>query len=701
MYNKKQTKALLDLTQRLKTELAIDVPETQINNLKSIINFHDWRYYVLAEPVITDYDYDMLFKRLKDLEAANPEFRTADSPSQRVAFALTKDFPTVAHIAPMLSLGNSYNADDLKDFDKSVKKLVDNDNIVYTVEPKFDGTGISLVYENNQLVRAATRGDGVSGEEITNNARVLKSIPLSADFKTNDIEKIEIRGEVLIRKTTFEKMNEARRVNNEKLFANARNTASGAMRMQDPQEVAKRGLEAFVYYVGYAVDSADKSVLMKKITSHHQTLDLLYKLGFKAPMQEITVCQNIEEAINACKEWEEKRDDYPYEIDGMVIKVNDLSQQEMCGYTAHHPRWAIAYKFKAKEATTKLLNVEFQIGRTGAITPVAKLEPVHLGGVTVSSISIHNEEYIQEKDIHIGDTVVIERSGDVIPQIVRALPGARTGDETPVIFPKNCPDCNTPLEQAEGEAAWRCPSPIENCPSKMKETLIHFVSRDAMDIEGLGKSQVKRFYELGFLKSIPAIFDLPYDELKTLEGLGEKSVDKLKIAIEKSKKQPIPRLLYGLGIRHVGKGTAKRLTKKLAHLQDLKTYTTESLEAIEDIGPIVAKSVHDFFNETANLEMLQTLEEQGLNMTQDLAALAPSSTILADKTFLFTGSLQQFTRNEAKAMVEDNGGKVISSVSKKLNYLVAGENAGSKLKKAQELGSVEILTEAAFLEMIG
>ncbi len=699
MYNEQQTKELITLTQKLKTELVLDDVETHINNLKKIINFHDWRYYVLAEPIITDYDYDLLFKQLKDLEEANPQFKTPDSPSQRVAFALTKEFPTVPHIAPMLSLGNSYNSDDLKDFDKSIKKLVDSENIVYTVEPKFDGTGISLVYENDQLIRAATRGDGVSGEEITNNAKVLKSIPLSGAFQEEGIQKIEIRGEVLIRKETFEKMNQARQAANEKLFANARNTAAGAMRMQDSGEVAKRGLEAFVYYVGYAVDGQDKTVLRKQLTSHHQTLELLYKLGFKAPMNEITVCQNIEEAIQACKDWEAKRDDYPYEIDGMVVKVNSLDQQEMCGYTAHHPRWAIAYKFKAKEATTKLLNVEFQVGRTGAITPVAKLEPVHLAGVTVSSISIHNEEYIQEKDIHIGDMVVIERSGDVIPQIVRVIPDARTGEETPVIFPKNCPDCATDLYRPEGEAAWRCVN--QKCPSQLVERLIHYVSRDAMDIEGLGKSQVKRFYDLGYLTGIPSIYDLPYDELKGLEGLGERSVIKLETAIVKSTEQPIARLLYALGIRHVGKGTAKRLTKKLANLEDLKNWTIEELEAIEDIGPIVAKSVHDYFHDADNIATLQLLKEAGINMTQDLAEAAPSSNVLADKTFLFTGSLQEFSRNEAKAMVEDNGGKVISGVSKKLNYLVVGANAGSKLKKAQDLGTVEILTETEFLEMIG
>lgn len=697
MYDKKQSQKLLKLTQEVKGE-STGFPAIQIENLREVIRFHDWRYYVLSEPIIADYDYDMLFKKLKKLEDENPDLKTADSPSRRVAFGLTKDFPTVEHLSPMLSLDNSYNSEDLNDFDTSVKKLIDTDQLTYTIEPKFDGTGISLVYENDQLIRAATRGDGANGEEITNNAKVLKSIPLSAKFSEYGIHRIEIRGEVLIRKTFFDKMNEEREKAGEKLFANARNTASGAMRMQDSAEVAKRGLEAFVYAVGIADDKDGNTVLRKSLTTHQQTLKMLYDLGFKAPIPEMTHCKDIDAVVKACADWQAKRDQYGYEIDGMVIKVNELDLQDIAGFTAHHPRWAIAFKFKAKTATTKLVDIEFQVGRTGAVTPVAKLEPVHLAGVTVSSISIHNEEYIKEKDIRIGDTVEIERSGDVIPQIVRVIPEARDGSEKVLDYPRNCPSCETKLEKTEEEAVWRCNN--INCPAQVMEQLIHFVSRNAMDIEGLGKSQVKRFYELGFLKSIPDIYNLPYAVIQDLEGQGERSVENLKTSIEQSKQQPINRLLYALGIRFVGNKTAKILTKKTANLEELKDYTLEQLQEIDDIGPKVAESVAVFFQNEQAIQMLEKLKEAGLNFTQDLSAMAPASTILEGMTFVFTGTLEKMSRNEAKKMVEDNGGKVTGSVSKKLNYLVAGAKAGSKLTKANELG-VTVLTEEAFLEMIG
>ncbi len=713
MYDKKTTQQLIKLGQSLLKDSRSAIPEILIDDLRKVINFHDWRYYVLSDSIISDLDYDTLFKKLKALEEANPNFKSKDSPTERVAFGLTKDFPSVKHIAPMLSLDNSYNAEDLKDFDESVKKLTDQEHIVYTVEPKFDGAGISLVYENDNLFVAATRGDGVKGDDIINNAKVIRSIPLSANFKQAGIQKIEIRGEVLIRKDVFDKMVEQQKQDKSdwqelkekgeknigsepKVFANARNTASGGLRMQDSKEVSQRGLEAFVYFTGYAIDENGDTILRKSLKTHHETLQLLYDLGFKAPMNEITVCENIEQAIKACSDWEEKRADYPYEIDGMVVKVNDLDLQEICGSTSHHPRWAIAYKFKAKTSSTKLLNVEFQVGRTGAITPVAKLDPVHLAGVTVSSISIHNEDYIKEKDIHIGDTVIIERSGDVIPQIVRVIPEARDGSEEQVVFPSHCPECETELKRVEGEAAWRCENSI--CPAKVVEGMIHFVARDAMDIEGFGKSQVKRFYDEGFLKNIPGIYKLPYDQLKELEGLGQKSIDNLTVGIEKSKIQPIHKLVYALGIRHVGKGTAKVLTKNIRDIIELKGFDLETLQAMEDIGPIVAESVHEYFHNENNLQILAELREAGLNFTQEIKENTGNQ-ILAGKTFVFTGTLEKMGRNEAKDMVEQNGGKVVSGVSKKLDFLVAGAKAGSKLKKATDL-EVSVLTEEQFLSMI-
>ena len=695
MYDKKQTKELLKQTKTLKGNEQPTVE--QLEDLRAVIRFHDWRYYVLSEPIIADYDYDMLFKKLKQLEEDNPLLKTQDSPTQRVAIGLTKDFPSVDHLSPMLSLDNSYNQEDLNDFDASVKKLIDTDQLSYTIEPKFDGTGISLVYENDQLIRAATRGDGTTGEEITNNAKVLKSIPLSAKFSDYGIHKIEIRGEVLIRKTTFEKMNKEREAAGEKLFANARNTASGAMRMQDSAEVAKRGLEAFVYAVGIADDKDGNTVLRKSITTHKQMLQMLYDLGFKAPIPEMTLCPTIEDVHKACEKWQKEREEYAYEIDGMVIKVNELDLQDIAGFTAHHPRWAIAFKFKAKTTTTQLLDIEFQIGRMGAITPVAKLEPVHLAGVTISSISLHNEKYIQDKDLRIGDTVEIERSGDVIPQIVRVITDARDGSEKTLKFPTKCPNCKSDLQKLETEAVWKCSN--FDCSAQAVERMIHFVERSGMDIEGLGKNQVKRFYELGFLKGIPDIYNLPYDSIQEMEGQGEKSVQNLKASIEKSKQQPIHRLLYSVGVRFVGNKTAKILTKKLENLEDLKNYSLEQLQEMDDIGPKVAESVVAFFQDEKSMDMLAQLRAAGLNFTQDLSAMQPVSTVLAGQTFVFTGTLEKMSRNEAKKMVEDHGGKVTGSVSKKLNYLVAGAKAGSKLTKANEL-NVTVLTEDEFLKMI-
>lgn len=702
MFNDKQEKDLIQLSKEIISGKSKPKPEELIADLRSVIRYHDWRYYVLFEPIATDFEYDSLFKKLKQLEEAYPKFQAADSPTQRVALGLSNNFPAVKHIAPMLSLDNSYNAEDLRSFDEKIKKLTKEENIEYTLEPKFDGTGISLVYNNNQLSRAVTRGDGTTGEEITNNAKTLKSIPLSADFASRNIAEIEIRGEVLIRKSTFEALNAARAAADEKTFANARNTAAGAMRQKDPSEVAKRGLEAFVYYVGHAEDADGNSQLVDVIPTHHETLDMLYKLGFKAPMKETSKCANIEEVIEKVQEWEEKRDDYPYEIDGMVVKVNNLELQENLGATSHHPRWAIAFKFKAKETTTKLLGIEYQVGRTGAITPVAKLEPAALAGVTVSSISIHNEEYIQEKDIRIGDMVVIERAGDVIPQIVRVIKEARDGSETPVQFPTNCPDCASQLDRPEGEAAWRCLNAV--CPSKLVESMIHFVSRDAMDIEGLGKSQVQRFHELGHLKGIADIYRLPYEELEKLEGLGKRSITKMKTAIEESKNQPMERVFYGLGIRHAGRGTSRIFAKQVDRLDELSSWPTDRMEELEDVGPIVAKSVADWFAAPENQQLIQELLSLGLTMKGSKPAEGESSVeesgMFAGTTWLFTGTLEQMGRKEAGTLVESLGGKLLSGVSAKLNYLVAGAKAGSKLAKAQKIDAIKILTEEEFLGML-
>ena len=700
MYTPEKEKQLIEKTRQL---LNISLKEIKTKNdaekivkeLRDVIRYHDWRYYVLANPVISDYEYDKLFHLLKDVEQRFPELITPDSPTQRVASGLTKEFPQVKHLAPMLSLDNSYNEEDLRDFDRRVREATGLDVVEYSVEPKFDGAGISLVYENNIFIRGATRGDGVVGEDITPNLKTIKTIPLSADFKSYGIKTIEIRGEVLIRKDLFKKINQERLEEGLPPFANPRNAAAGSLRLQDPKEVAKRGLEAFVYQITYAVDEKGENLLGTKIKKHHQSIKMLYELGFRSPFKEIKVCRGIDEVIQYCEEWQEKRDSYPYEIDGMVVKVNDISLYDRLGVTSHHPRWAIAFKFRARQATTRIIKVVFQVGRTGAVTPVAKLEPVEIGGVTVSSVSLINEDFIKEKDIRVGDLVLVERAGDVIPYVVKVITEARKGDEKPIQFPKNCPSCGSPLVKPPGEAVWRCIN--INCPAQVVERIIYFASKDAMDIRGLGEAIVRRFYKLGFLKSIPDIYRLPYEKIKQLEGFGEKSVENLKNAIEESKHRPIHRLITGLGIRYVGKVTAKTLSEHVNCVEELKDWSVEQLENLPDIGYVVARSIYDFFHNEQNLEMLQELKGLGVETCKEKEEKIEH--IFDGKSFVFTGTLHCCSREIAQDIVERLGGKATSSVSRKTTYLVVGENPGSKLRKAQQLG-VEIIDEEHFIQMI-
>ncbi|HLP22232.1 MAG TPA: NAD-dependent DNA ligase LigA, partial [Chitinophagales bacterium] len=473
MYSKHQEQELNQLSQKLvKGDAPFSVAK-QIEALRNVINYHDWRYYVVSEPVVTDYDYDQLFKQLKALETQNPALITPDSPTQRVARALSSDFKPVPHLVSMLSLENSYDIDDLNDFDRKVKEQTNNNEIEYCVEPKFDGSSIALVYENDVLIRAATRGDGTVGEDITNNAKALASIPLRAAFSEFGIYRIEIRGEVIIRRNIFEKMNEDRKALGEKQFQNARNTASGSLRVKDPNEARARNLEAILYSVSLAEDKDGKNLLAGKLESHYHIIEILYQCGFKTPIKEIKVCSTIQQVHDFIDTWDIKRNTFNIDTDGMVVKVNSLKQQQQCGSTSHHPRWAIAYKFAAKQAQSKLLNVEYQVGRTGAVTPVAKIEPVPLAGVTISSISLHNEDFILEKDIHINDTVIVERAGEVIPYIVGVVPDLRTGNEIKIDFPRTCPSCNSPLVRPEEEAVWRCDN--VDCPAQTEERAIHFV----------------------------------------------------------------------------------------------------------------------------------------------------------------------------------------------------------------------------------
>ena len=694
MYTPSQTIDLQQLTHSMLRELP-NIPSGQIHPLRNVLRFHEYRYYILNDPLLSDVEYDQLYAALTAMEQADSALITPDSPTQRVAGGLTPSFPTVQHLVPMLSLENSYNADDLLDFDRKAREQSGIDAIEYCVEPKFDGASISLIYENDQFIRGATRGDGVEGEDITTNCKQIRSIPLSAGFSSLGIHQVEIRGEVLMNKNNFRKYNEQMLAQNLPPLANPRNAASGALRIKDPKEVAKRNLEAFLYHISYVIPEKGQT-LPNALDTHAGALQLLWDLGFRSPEKEKKICKNIREVIDYCSAFEAGRDDLPYEIDGMVIKVNDIALQEKLGMTTHHPRWAIAFKFKARQATSTLRAVEFQVGRTGSITPVAKIEPVPLSGVTVSSISLHNEDFIRERDVMIGDQVLVERAGDVIPYIVKALTEIRTGKETPIVFPTHCPVCGDPLFKPEEEAVWRCIN--INCEAQVVERIIHYTSKDAMDLRGLGEANIRKFHQLGYLKDIPGIYHLPFEELGTMEGFGEKSITNLREAIEKSKLQPLHRLIYALGIRYVGETTAKTLANATSYLPDLKQLNLEELRSLEDVGVKVAESVYQFFHNDDNIHMLQRLEEAGVQL-QNQKKQSQAEGILSGKTFLFTGTLNKLKRSEAEEMVEAKGGKLLSSVSSKLNYLVVGEDAGSKLEKAKKLGSVQILSEDDFLKI--
>ncbi len=696
MYSISQTQSLQSFTkQLLALPLSANATIEQVEQLKELLQFHEYRYYVLNEPFIADYEYDQLYQQLRHIEEAHPNWITVDSPTQRVGNSLNQSFQTVPHLVPMLSLDNSYNATDLLDFDRKAKELSNQEQITYCIEPKFDGASISLIYENDLLVRGITRGDGVAGEDITNNIKQIRSIPLKAKFSNYGIQQIEIRGEIIMNKQAFHQYNETLTAQGLAPLANPRNAASGSLRMKDPKEVAQRNLDAFLYHVSFYTSKNGQPV--KELATHAGSLQLLWDLGFRSPQKEKKVVDSIQPVIDYCAEFEAKRDTLPYEIDGMVVKVNELAMQEQLGMTSHHPRWAIAFKFKARQATTQLRSVEFQVGRTGAVTPVAKLDPVFLGGVTVSSISAHNEEYIREKDLKIGDHVLIERAGDVIPQIVKSLTELRTGSETSIEFPKTCPVCNSQLFKEETEAVWRCIN-IE-CEAQVVEKMIHFVSKDAMDIKSFGDANVRKFYELGILKDIPGIYQLPFETIGTIEGFGKKSIDNLQAAIEGSKQQPLHRLIYGLGIRFVGETTAKTLANAVENIFDFISKTEENLLILEDVGVKVAKSIHKFFQNEQNIKMLQALEQLGLQL-KNIKKEITGKDSLGGQTFLFTGTLAQLKRSDAEAMVEANGGKIVTGVSSKLNYLIVGEDAGSKLEKAKKINTIKIISEVEFLQLI-
>jgi DNA ligase (NAD+) len=685
-----------DLLSHLQRQQLLQSIDETLDALRRVISYNDWRYYVQSEPVVSDYEYDQLFAWLKKLELEHPDLITADSPTQRVAKGLTKEFITVPHLVPMLSLENSYNADDLLDWDRKARESAGLAEIEYCIEPKFDGASISLIYEDDHLTRGATRGDGVAGEDITTNIKQIRSIPLSARFSKYGIHQIEIRGEVLINKNTFKAFNDKRIADNQPPLANPRNAASGSLRMVDPNEVAKRGLEAFLYHMSYHSMNPGQTE-PDALTTHSGTLELLSTLGFRSPAKEKKVVKGIQAVIDHCLWFENERDNLPYEIDGMVVKVNDYNLQDKLGMTTHHPRWAIAYKFKARQATSKLRSVEFQVGRTGSITPVAKIDPVPIGGVTVASISLFNEEVIKEKDLKLGDTVLVERAGDVIPYIVKSVADLRDGSEQDIVFPTHCPVCHDKLVKTADEAVWRCTN--INCEAQVVERMIHFVSKDAMDVKSFGESNVRKFFSLGLLKDIPGIYELDFEKIGTLEGFGKKSLTNLETAIIQSKSQPLHRLIFGLGIRYVGETTAKTLANAVTNIMDLQNWTEEQILALEDIGPKVAGSIRVFFANDDNIAMLNKLAALGINM-ENTKKSVQSSGNLNGQTFLFTGTLHKLKRSDAEELVEKEGGKIVTGVSSKLNYLVVGDDAGSKLEKAKKINTVKILSEDEFIQLL-
>ena len=665
--------------------------EKRIRELREKIRKYDYHYYVLSESLISDYEYDQLYKELERLEKENPHLITPDSPTQRVGSDLTKEFPPVKHRVPMLSLSNTYNEEELYDFDRRVREnLPDDSKVEYVTELKIDGVSVSIIYKDGLFFKAATRGDGFTGEEVTNNVKTIKSIPLKVDeqkLRGKGFTDFEVRGEIFMELEAFRKLNEERERNGEKLFANPRNSAAGTLKLQDPKLVAERPLDIFVYYL-----------LLEEeiIKTQYENLITLKELGFKVNPH-FKLCKNISEVLKYCKEWENKRDDLPYEIDGVVIKVNSIEQQKILGNIAKSPRWAVAYKFKAKQATTKVKKIVWQVGRTGALTPVAELQPVFLAGSTISRATLHNIDEIRRKDIREGDTVIIEKGGDVIPKVVAVVLAERPRNSKEVEIPTECPVCGSKLYRPPDEVAIYCQN--TNCPAQIKGRIKHFVSRGAMDIEGLGEALVDLLVDLGLLKSVDDIYNLKnyYNELVNIEGLGDKSVNNILSAIEKSKSQPLERLLYALGIRYVGAGAARKLALHFGTMENLMKASEEELEAIYDVGPQMSKSIRAFFENPENQKVIHRLKEAGLNFESSVTK--SESQVLDGKTFVLTGTLVSMTREEAKNKILSLGGKVSSSVSKKTDFVVAGENPGSKFKKAKELG-VRILNENKFLQLL-
>ncbi len=654
----------------------------RIEELRREIEYHNYRYYVLDSPVITDEEYDKLFRELVELEEKFPEFKSPNSPTQRVGAPPLKEFKTVKHEIPMLSLDNAFNAEELMAFEKKIKRMLKTDEeIEYVVEPKFDGLSISLLYRNGELVRGATRGNGIEGEDVTPNVRTIKTIPL---FIEDAPPLIEVRGEVVMFKKDFEELNRERRMKGETTFANPRNAAAGSVRQLDSSITAKRKLHFFAYAVG----------IYEGITFKTQEGILLFlkEKRFKVS-PDFEKVKGIEQVIKKCLWFQERRDEYPFDMDGAVVKVNSLELQKKLGATTHAPRWAIAYKFPAEEKETIVRDIIIQVGRTGKLTPVAILEPVFVSGSTISRATLHNEDEIKRLGVRIGDHVIVRKAGSVIPEIVRVVKEKRTGKEREFKFPDKCPVCGAKVIRLPGEADYRCTN--ASCPAQIKGRILHFVSRDAMDIENIGESLVNQLVDKGIVKDIGDLYYLKVDDLLPLERMGRVLAEKIVRNIQNSKNRPLHRLIYGLGIFHVGKHVAEILTQKFKTMDEFLKANIEDYMEIEGIGPKTAKSLYMFFHEPKNIELIEKLKKAGVRMTEE-----ESEGKLKGLVFVFTGALKSMTRHEAEELVKSEGGSVASSVSKKVNYVVVGEKPGSKLEKAKRLG-VKIINEEEFLKLIG
>jgi DNA ligase (NAD+) len=663
--------------------------QEKILNLRSQLQYHNYRYYVLDEPEISDTQYDMLLRELEQLEAEYPHLITTDSPTQRVGAQPSANFSAVEHVVPMLSLANAMNESDLLDFDARIKRLLETENdFEYVVEPKLDGLAVELVYENGKLVVGSTRGDGRTGENITQNLRTIKAIPLTL-FRENNLlspARLEVRGEVFMEKKEFEKLNALREENGEPCFANPRNSAAGSLRQLDPHITASRKLDIYFYSIVRAAGLQFKSQI--------ELLEALKKYGLKTNSL-ITTCTGIQEVLNACVDLEARRNNLPYDIDGAVIKVNSIQLQTRLGDISRNPRWAIAYKFKPQQAQTKVRDILVQVGRTGVLTPVAVLQPVRVAGVEIQRATLHNQDEVERKDIRVGDTVIVQRAGDVIPEIVQSLPELRMGNEILFSMPSECPACGEKAVRITGEVATRCINAA--CPAILKGALEHFASRRAMNIEGLGQKLIDQLISKKLIQSAADLYSLPFETWLTLERMADKSAENIMKALEKSKSAGLAKVIFAVGIRHVGEQTAQLLSNHFDSIEDLSQATHEQLLAVPEVGPEVADSIAEFFGIEKNRSIFKKLQDAGVVMLPAQTPMLQSS--LKGKTFVFTGALQHITRPQAEEMVRLRGGKASSSVSAKIDYVVAGEDAGSKLEKARKLG-VSIISEEEFSKLL-